>query len=158
MTWNVITYSSKSNSHNENNSITNITQTGNNRKESKGIASTSKLGGGNMGGAGNDEDAKILYGTADILKANFKQIDYYQNSALENVNDKSKALRVPLTCLIDYCGFRFLCECDLAGKTKNNETQKTDNKREIEECKPDFYQKCLNLFLELFYCNDAKKE
>ena len=159
MSWNVITYSSKANTHTDNNSMMNITQAANNRKESKGIASSSNLGGGNMGGAGaNEEDIKILYGTSDILKATFKQIDYYQNSAPDNVNDKSKVMRVPLSCLIDYCGFRFLCECDLAGKTKNNETQKTDNKREIEECKPDFYQKCLNLFFELFYCNDAKKE
>ena len=159
MTWNVISYNSSSNAHADNNSVMNNTQITNNRKESKGITSSSNIGGGNMGGGGgNDEDTKILYGTWDTLKATFKQIDYYQNIASDNVNDKSKVLRVPLTCLIDYCGFRFLCECDLAGKTKNNETQKTDTKREIEECKPDFYQKCLNLFCELFYCNDSKKE
>ena len=156
MTWNVITY--KANTHADNNSAMNNTQITNNRKESKGMASSSNIGGGNLGNGGNDEDTKILYGTWDTLKATFKQIDYYQNSAPDNVNDKSKVLRVPLTCLIDYCGFRFLCECDLAGKTKNNETQKTDTKREIEECKPDFYQKCLNLFCELFYCNDSKKD
>ena len=159
MTWNVITYNSNSNSHVESNSTMNNNQINNNRKESKGITSSSNIGGGNMGSGGaNDENAKILYGTWDTLKATFKQIDYYQNNAPDNINDKSKVLRVPLSCLIDYCGFRFLCECDLAGKTKNNETQKTDTKREIEECKPDFYQKCLNLFCELFYCNDTKKE
>ena len=158
MTWNVITFS-RTKEHTDNNSAMNNTQITNNRKESKGITSSSILGGGNMGGnSGNEEDAKILYGTWDTLKATFKQIDYYQNSALENINDKSKVLRVPLTCLIDYCGFRFLCECDMAGKTKNNETQKIDTKREIDECKPDFYQRCLNLFCELFYCNDTKKE
>ena len=159
MTWNVITYNSSSNSHAENNSNMNYAQISNNRKESKGISSSSNIGGGNMGGGrGNDEDTKILYGTWDTLKATFKQIDYYQNSAPDNINDKSKVLRVPLTCLIDYCGFRFLCEYDLAGKGKNNETQKTDTKRDFEECKSDSYRKCYNLFCELFYCNETKKD
>ena len=158
MTWNVITYNSRSNQHAENTSQMNNTQILNNRKESKGANSSGNIGNQNIGGSGNDEGTKILYGTWDTLKANFKQIDFYQNIAFENVNDKSKVLRVPLTCLIDYCGFRFLCECDMAGKPKNNETQKIDTKRDLEECKPEFYQKCLNLFCELFYCNDSKKD
>ena len=158
MTWNVISYNSKTNQHAENTSQMNNTQITNNRKESKGVNSSGNIGSQNMGGNGNDEGTKILYGTWDTLKANFKQIDFFQNIGLDNINDKSKALRVPLTCLIDYCGFRFLCECDLAGKTKNNETQKTDTKRDIDECKPEFYQKCLNLFCELFFCNDSKKD
>ena len=158
MTWNVITYNSNANAHVENNSTMNANQINNNRKESKGITSSSNIGGGNMGNGGvNDENTKILYGTWDTLKATFKQIDFYQNSSPDNISDKSKVLRVPLSCLIDYCGFRFLCECDLAGKTKNNETQKTDTKREIDEKNIDF-QKCLNLFCQLFYYNDIKKE
>ena len=67
-------------------------------------------------------------------------------------------LRVPLTCLIDYCGFRFLCECELPGKMKNNDIQKFEPKREIgEKCKPEFYSKCLNIFNELFFYNTGKK-
>ena len=157
MTWNVITYNPRSNQSNENNSQNNNNQATNNRKESKGVNSGNSRR-RNMGGNRNDEDTKILYGTWDTLKATFKQIDFYQNIPPDNINDKSKVLRVPLTCLIDYCGFRFLCEYDLAGKTKNNETQKTDTKRDLDECKPDFYQKCLNLFCELFYSNDSKKD
>jgi hypothetical protein len=158
MTWNVIAYNSRSNQHQENTSQMNNTQITNNRKESKGANSSGNIGGQNIGGSGNEEGSKILYGTWDKLKANFKQIDFDQNIADDNVNDKSKVLRVPLTCLIDYCGFRFLCECDMAGKTKINETQKIDTKRELDECKPEFYQKCLNLFWELFYCSDSKKD
>ena len=157
MTWNVITYNSRLNQSNDNNSQNNNNQTTNNRKESKGINSGSSRR-RNMGGNRNDEDTKILYGKWDILKANFKHVDSYQNIPPDNINDKSKVLRVPLTCLIDYCGFRFLCEYDLAGKAKKDETQKTETKRDLEECKPDFYQKCLNLFYELFYCNDSKKD
>ena len=156
MTWNVITYNPRSSQSNENNSQNNNNQTINNRKESKGGNGNNRRR--NMGGNRTDEDTQILYGTWDVLKATFKHVDLLQNIALDNINDKSKVLRVPLTCLIDYCGFRFLCEYDLAGKTKNNETQRTDTKRDLEECKSDFYQKCLNLFLELFYCNDSKKD
>ena len=56
----------------------NNTQMNNNRKESKGITSSSMIG-GNIGRAGNREDIKILYGTWDTLKATFKKIDYYQD-------------------------------------------------------------------------------
>ena len=63
------------------------------------------------------------------------------------LQDKSKVLRVPLTCLIDYCGFRFLCEYELPGKTKNSDSQRFESKREIsEKINPEFYQKCYNLF------------
>ena len=157
MTWNIITYNPRANQSNDNNSQNNNTQTTNNRKESKGVNSGNSRR-RNMGGSRNDDETKILYGTWDKLKANFKQIDFYQNIAPENINDKSKVLRVPLTCLIDYCGFRFLCEYDLAAKTKANETQKADTKRELEECSPGIYQKCLNLFYDLFYCSDSKKD
>ena len=94
-------------------------------KEYKGGYSNGSNSGGGGGDSGNrDNEVKILYGTWDNLKANFKQIDFYQNSIRENNNDKSKVLRVPLTCLIDYCGFRFLCEYELPGKMRNNDSQR----------------------------------
>ena len=137
MTWNVITYSDeddeiqKSNERRGNNNL-NSQQINNIRKEYKGGYSNGSNSGGGGGDSGNrDNEVKILYGTWDNLKANFKQIDFYQNSIRENNNDKSKVLRVPLTCLIDYCGFRFLCEYELPGKMRNNESQRFDSKREI---------------------------
>ena len=164
MTWNVITYSDeddeiqKSNERRGNNNL-NSQQINNIRKEYKGGYSNGSNSGGGGGDSGNrDNEVKILYGTWDNLKANFKQIDFYQNSIRENNNDKSKVLRVPLTCLIDYCGFRFLCEYELPGKMRNNDSQRFDSKREIsEKINPEFYQKCYNLFNELFFCNVSKK-
>ena len=167
MTWNVITYSIEDdqrqteilNSEKKGNLNINIQQLNNERKESKGMnSSNSNIGGGGQGQGNREEDTKVIYGTWDSLKANFKQIDYYQNGAPDNINDKSKVLRVPLTCLIDYCGFRFLCECELPGRLKNNDSQKFEPKREIgEKCKPEFYSKCLNIFNELFFYNTGKK-
>ena len=161
MTWNVIAYNQederkkklekKGNANN-----ININQGNNDRKESRGGSSFG--GGGGGGGGGRDDGTKIIYGTWDTLKATFKQIDYIQNSAIDNLSDKSKVLRVPLTCLIDYCGFRFLCECELPGRMKNNDMQKFDPKREIgEKCKGEYYQKCINLFNELFFYSPTKK-
>ena len=41
---------------------------------------------------------------------------------------------------------------------KNNDSQKFEPKREIgEKCKSEYFQKCLNLFKELFFCNTSKK-
>ena len=167
MTWNVITYSNEDderqteilNAEKKGNINVNNQQINNDRKESKGMnSSNSNVGGGGQGMGNREDDIKVIYGTWDTLKATFKQIDYYQNGAPDNINDKSKVLRVPLTCLIDYCGFRFLCECELPGKMKNNDIQKFEPKREIgEKCKPEFYDKCLKIFNELFFCNTSKK-
>ena len=167
MTWNVITYSNEDdrrqadilNAEKKGNINVNNQQINNDRKESKGMnSSISNLGGSGLGLGNREDETKIIYGTWDVLKANFKQIDYYQNGAPDNINDKSKVLRVPLTCLIDYCGFRFLCECELPGRQKTNDMQKFEPKREIgEKCKPEFFQKCLNIFNELFFCNTSKK-
>ena len=169
MTWNVVTYSQEDEENYAKNNADkgekkrnvniNNQQINNERKESKGMNSMgNNVGGGGQGGGPRDDQFKIIYGTWDYLKANFKQIDYYQNSAPDNISDKSKVLRVPLTCLIDYCGFRFLCECELPGRMKNNDSQKFEPKREIgEKCKSEYFQKCLNLFKELFFCNTSKK-
>ena len=168
MTWNVITYSNeddelmnnKLNAEKKGNFNINNPQINNDRKDSRGINSNnSNIGGGGGGSGGRDNEIKILYGTWDILKANFKQIDHYQNSA-DGGNDKSKTQRVPLTCLIDYCGFRFLCESELPGKMKNNDMLKYEPKREIEDekCnKPEFYDRCLDLFNDLFFLSSGKK-
>ena len=169
MTWNVLTYSLEdderqtdiTNAVKKGNININNQQINNDRKDSKGLNFSNNNmggGGGGQGLGGREDDVKIIYGTWDTLKATFKQIDYYQNSAPDNISDKSKVLRVPLTCLIDYCGFRFLCECELPGRMKNNDMQKFDPKREIgEKCKPEYYQKCLNIFKELFFCSLSKK-
>ena len=166
MTWNVLTYSTQDHlrqkekvqkEKSKNNPNINKQQINSDKKEYKGNNPSNN----NIEGQGMDdreEDFQIVYGTWDTLKANFKQIDYYQNSAPDNINDKSKVLRVPLTCLIDYCGFRFLCESELPGRTKINDLQKYEPKREIgENINPEYYQKCLNLFKELFFCSSSKK-
>ena len=166
MTWNVVTYSLKDEQELDNaekdkrgNSNINNLQINNERKESKGTnLNINNVGGSGQGAELRDDQINKIYGTWDLLKANFKQIDYYQNSAPDNITDKSKVLRVPLTCLIDYCGFRFLCECELPGRMKNNDSQKFEPKREIgEKCKAEYFQKCLTLFKELFFCNTSKK-
>ena len=166
MTWNVITYSDEDNqrqleleNEKRGNVNANSQQINNNRKESKGVNSNgSNSGAGGRDSGNRDNVFNILYGTWDNLKANFKQIDFYQNSVREFLQDKSKVLRVPLTCLIDYCGFRFLCEYELPGKTKISDSQRFESKREIsEKINPEFYQKCYNLFNELFFCNVLKK-
>ena len=157
MSWNCITYNDKSNFHGDNSSMQINTQITGIRKESKGANSSINMNGMNQRGNNDiDEDTKILNGTWGYLKAIFKQMDYNQNSAPDNTKDK-KELRVPLTCLIDYCGFRFLCEYDFGGKSRSNESQKMETKRDIEECKPDFYQKCETLFYELFFYSPKKE-
>jgi hypothetical protein len=141
------------------NANSNNQQINNYKKDYKGGNSNGSNSGGEGGDAGNSENVvQILNGTWDNLKANFKQIDYYQNSIRDYSNDKSKILRVPLTCLIDYCGFRFLCEYELPSKNRINDSQRFESKREIsEKINPEFYQKCYSLFNELFFCNVSKK-
>ena len=164
MTWNVITYSDEDDEKQKmiekgGNANSNNQQINNYKKEYKGGNSNGSNSGGEGGDTGNREnEIHILVGTWDNLKANFKQIDYYQNSIRDYSNDKSKILRVPLTCLIDYCGFRFLCEYELPAKNRNNDSQRFESKREIsEKINPEFYQKCYSLFNELFFCNVSKK-
>ena len=102
------------------------------------------------------QGTKILYGTWGDLKSSYKQSEYTHNNILYNnfVSDKQKLQKVPLTCLIDYCGFRFLCEYDISDDPQNpNDNMKKDSRR----VEPANYKKCLELFYDLFSMQDGKK-
>ena len=144
MTWGLITYRS----HRESNSeIINNTQTTNNN-----IRNSSNY-------SEDNSDLKIIEGTWSNLKANFLNSQSEQNNSfLNSYNIKGQSNRVPLTCIIDYCGFRFLCEYDFCGVPKNLDSMKIETKREIKEIQGDLFNKCWDLFNELFSCNDNKKD
>ena len=99
---------------------------------------------------------KLLYGTWGDLKSSYKQSEYTQNNIIYNnfKADKQKLQKVPLTCIIDYCGFRFLCEYDINDDSQSlNDNVKKDSRR----VEPANYKKCLELFYDLFSIQEGKR-
>ena len=65
----------------------------------------------------SEGDYTVLKGAWNYLKTEFKNRDFANEVFLRlnsNINNtKLDSIRIPLTCIIDYLGFRILCESDI---------------------------------------------
>lgn len=66
-----------------------------------------------------EQEKTLIYGSWHNLKADFKNRDFFQDLMIKLSNEyltkdpKDDIPRYPISCLIDYCGFRALCEGDI---------------------------------------------
>ena len=65
-----------------------------------------------------EPEKTLLNGSWYNLKADFKNRDFFQDIMIQLHGDLPKNYRsdipkYPMSCIIDYCGFRVLCESDI---------------------------------------------
>ena len=96
-------------------------------------------------------------GTWSNLKRDFINRDYFNDvmcklqNQYSNTASKSDMPRVPLTCLIDYCGFRVLCESDIYIDDGKEYCFKTYNTQEKSDATKNLVE-VRNLDIFIFIC------